>query len=218
MVCIKHPGSARSGRFWTVAAIFFGIYGTLVTLQGLWATPFLMSAFGVKRILASKINMLIPLGVIVGAPAFGWLSDRFSRDKVHILTAIIVVYGTTWVAMIWFFQPLGIPGTAAVLFIMGMVTGGFISTLWGIVRETTPARILGLTSGLLNVAPFLGVAAFQVITGAILDRTGPVGEAYAPAVYHQAFLACLAGIVLCLILSFLLTRQILRARTGSTTS
>ncbi|MBI9083457.1 MAG: MFS transporter [Desulfobacterales bacterium] len=206
-----------SAQFWTIGAIFFGIYGTLVTLQGLWATPFLMAAFGIERILASKINMLIPLGVIIGAPAFGWLGDRFSRNKARILTAIIVIYSTTWAAMIWFFQWLGIPGTAAVFFVMGVVTGGFISILWGIVRETTPSRILGLTSGLLNVAPFLGVAAFQVITGAILGRNGRVGQAYAQAGYHQAFLACLAGIVLCLILSLFLDRQVRQTHAVSST-
>ena len=204
-----------SGRFWTVAAIFFGIYGTLVTLQGLWATPFLMTAFGIERILASKINMLIPLGVIAGSPAFGWLGDRFSRSKVDILTAIIAIYGTCWVAMIWFFPWLGIAGTAGVLFVMGVVIGGFISVLWGFVRQTTPAQILGLTSGLLNVAPFLGVAAFQVITGAILDRTGPVGEAYTAAGYHQAFLACLAGIAICLFLVLFLDRQVRQPHAGS---
>ena len=35
---------------------------------------------------------------------------------------------------------------------------------------------MGLTAGLLNPAPFLGVAVFQVLTGAILDRAGRTGE------------------------------------------
>ena len=191
-------GALSSARFWIVAAIFFGIYGTLVTFQGLWATPFLMAAFKVEKILASKINMLIPLGVVLGAPVFGRFSDRFSRDKVLTLIGIIGLYAVTWTGLIWLFDWLGMAGTAVVLFAMGVATGGFISTLWGIVRETTPARFLGLTSGLLNGAPFLGIAAFQVITGAILDRAGIVDNAYTLAGFHQAFGVCLAGIVLCL--------------------
>ena len=69
-------------RFWILATIFFIIYGMLVTLQGLWATPFLMSGLGIERIFASKINMLIPVGVVIGAPLIGLIVDRFSMNMV----------------------------------------------------------------------------------------------------------------------------------------
>ena len=196
-----------SGQFWIVAMIFFGIYGTLVTLQGLWATPFLMTVFGVERIFASKLNMLIPVGVIIGAPFFGWLADRFSLDKRNTLIVILTAYALTWVGIIFFYSHLGTAGLSLVLLVMGIATGGFISTLWGIVQETTPSEILGLISGMLNPAPFLGVAAFQVLTGAILDRAGRVGDLYPLSGFRNAFLACLFGIVICLMLSFCLRRS-----------
>ena len=196
-----------SVRFWTVAAIFFGVYGTLVTFQGLWATPFLMAAFGAQRIMASQVNMLIPIGVIVGAPVIGRFNDRLAKNRHHTLVAIVGLYTATWIAVAVLHRWLGMAGIAVALLIMGMVAGGFISVLWGIVRETTPARILGMASGLLNVSPFLGVAAFQVVTGALLDRAGRVGESYTLAGYHQAFFACLAGIVFCLVLSVVLSRM-----------
>jgi len=195
-----------SGQFWIVAMIFFGIYGTLVTLQGLWATPFLMTVFGVERIFASKLNMLIPVGVIIGAPFFGWLADRFSLDKRNTLIVILTAYALTWVGIIFFYSQLGTAGLSLVLLVMGIATGGFISTLWGIVQETTPSEILGLISGILNPAPFLGVAAFQVLTGAILDRAGRVGDLYPLSGFRNAFLACLFAIVICLVLSFCLRR------------
>ena len=91
-----------SGQFWIVAMIFFGIYGTLVTLQGLWATPFLMTVLGIERIFASKLNMLIPVGVIIGAPFFGWLTDRLSLNKRNTLIVILAVYTLTWVGIIFF--------------------------------------------------------------------------------------------------------------------
>jgi MFS family permease len=195
-----------SGQFWIVAMIFFGIYGTLVTLQGLWATPFLMTVFGVERIFASKLNMLIPVGVIIGAPFFGWLTDRFSFDKRNTLIVILTAYALSWVGIIFFYSQLGTAGLSLVLLVMGIATGRFISTLWGIVQETTPSEILGLISGMLNPAPFLGVAAFQVLTGAILDRAGRVGDLYPLSGFRNAFLVCLFVIVICLVLSFCLRR------------
>ncbi|UCG12355.1 MAG: MFS transporter [Deltaproteobacteria bacterium] len=195
-----------SGQFWIIAMIFFGIYGTLVTLQGLWATPFLMTVLGIERVFASKLNMLIPVGVIIGAPFFGWLTDRFSLNKGNTLIAILAVYTLTWVGIVFFCAQMRTTGLSLILLVMGIATGGFISTLWGIVQETTAAEILGLTSGMLNPAPFLGVAVFQVLTGAILDRAGRVGDLYPLSGFRNAFLVCLFGIVICLVLSFYLRR------------
>jgi sugar phosphate permease len=196
-----------SGQFWIIAMIFFGIYGTLVTLQGLWATPFLMTVLGIERIFASKLNMLIPVGVIIGAPFFGWLTDRFSFDKRNTLISILTVYTLTWVGIIFFFSQLGTYGISLVLLVMGITTGGFISMLWGIVQEITPLEILGLTSGMLNPAPFFGVAVYQVLTGAILDRAGRGGDLYPLSGFRNAFLACLFGIVICLMLSFCIRKS-----------
>jgi MFS family permease len=193
-----------SGQFWILSTIFFGFYGTLLTLQGLWATPFLMAALGVERIFASKLNMLIPVGVIIGAPFLGWLSDRFSLDKRKTLIVILTLYALTWIGVTFFPSQLWTVGLSLVMLLMGIVGGGFISTLWGIVRDILPPEILGLTSGILNLWPFLGVGAFQVLTGAILDRAGRVGELYPLSGFKNAFLICLSGMVVCLVLSFFL--------------
>ena len=196
-----------SGRFWIIAMIFFGIYGTLITLQGLWATPFLMTALGIEHILASKLNMLIPVGVIIGAPFFGWLPDRFSYHKGNTLIAILTIYTMTWVGIIFFFRALEIVGLSMMLLVMGIVAGGFISVLWGIVRETTPVETMGLTSGMLNPAPFFGVAVLQVLTGAILDWAARIGDLYTLSGFKNAFMACLLVIVICLLLSFYFRRS-----------
>ncbi|MBC2711811.1 MAG: MFS transporter [Desulfosarcina sp.] len=212
------PGLARnavtiisSRQFWLVAAIFFGIYGTAVTLQGLWATPFLMAVLDIERILASKLNMLIPIGVIIGAPFFGWLPDRFSLNKGNTLTVITAVYTLCWLAILLIFGRLGIFGFAVIFFVMGFVIGGFISTLWGILRETTPTERLGLTSGVLNPAPFLGVAAFQMLTGNIIDRAGRAGDLYPLSGFKSAFSVCLAGAAICLALSFFIKAKPIRS-------
>jgi sugar phosphate permease len=210
----SNPGSRSkvaqvlsSRWFWISAIVFFGIYGTLVTLQGLWATPFLMTVLGIERIFASKLNMLIPVGVIIGAPFFGWLTDWFSLNKRNTLIVILTLYSLTWMGIIFFFSQLGTAGISMMLLLMGITAGGFISTLWGIVQEAAPSEILGLISGMLNPAPFLGVAAFQVLTGAILDRTSRVGDLYPLSGFRNAFLVCLFGIVICLVLSFFLPRS-----------
>jgi len=211
----RRPGAFHvlaSVQFWVIALIFFGIYGTLVTLQGLWATPFLMTALKVDRIFASNLNMVIPIGVIIGAPGVGWMTDRFALKNEKTLTGILVVYALTWSGILFFGASLEAVGMAVIFLVMGVATGGFITTLWGLVRETTPSETLGLTSGMLNPAPFLGVAAFQVLTGAILDRAGQVDGLYPLSGFRDVFLACLVCILACLVLSVFLKRHVGRRR------
>ena len=193
-----------SGQFWIIATIFFGIYGTLITLQGLWATPYLMAVFKLDPLLASNLNMLIPVGVIPGAPIFGWLTERFVVGKKTVLVLILFVYLTVWTGITFFCDPLGVAGVAVLLFVMGFVAGGFISILWGVVRDAMPSEIMGLISGLLNPAPFFGVAAFQLLTGGILDRYKGLEGLYSLEGFRTALITCLAANLICLVLSFYL--------------
>jgi sugar phosphate permease len=201
-----------SAQFWIMAIVFFTGYGTLVTLQGLWLTPFLTTVLGMERITASNINMLIPIGVIIGSPLLGWLSDRWAWDKRRMLVGILIIYIASWIALIFYFAELGSRGLVPFLFLMGVVAGGFISIAWTIVRESTPARLVGLASGLMNPAPILGVAAFQLLTGFILDLGGRVGDFYTPTGFDNAFLACLAANILALVLALILCKY--RGRYG----
>ena len=204
-----------SFQFWILAVIFFGVYGIVMTFQGLWATPYLMAVLETDRIAASRLNMLIPMGFIVGAPLFGRLSDRIFKSKIQVIILLLAILTLSW-AGILFGMELGMLPVIFILIIMGIATGGFISTFWAHIRETTPARILGSVSGLLNPAPFLGVAVFQVLTGSFLDRGRLIDGTYPSGAYRSSFMLCFLVSCACFILSFFLKehkpeeKQILR--------
>jgi len=197
-------------RFWTVAAIFFGFFGVYLTFQGLWATPFIMSILKLDALHASGLNMLIPVGFILGAPLSGWVSDRIFRARVDMILSLLVLMTGAWAILSFACPVLTTGGMTALLIIIGGVAGGFGTNLWTLVREITPGRILGLTSGLLNIFPLLGPAILQIVTGAILDRTGMIDGMYPPAAYRDAFLVCLLIIAGCLALCVLLRKQLRR--------
>ena len=189
-------------RFWIVAVLFFILYGSILSFQGLWATPFLAEALGVDHLLASQLNMLIPVGFMVGAPGCGevlqppsgwtrpisfWPWWRcWSRSGAVSRSA-----PGCWGSSAW----------PACCFSWGPSPAAFCNILWALVYDTTPPAMLGVTTGLLNPFPLLGVAAFQVLTGAVMDRVERVGESYTTAAYQQAFLVCLAATLFCLLLA-----------------
>ena len=196
--------------FWVYGGLLFGVAGTLLTLQGLWAAPFLMSRFGIELAHASKINMLIPLGFIAGSPLWGWFGSRVFRNKMTLLICLLAITTIMWTGLIVSRIPGGITGVMIVMFVIGCASGGLFTTLWTLVREATPSAVLGRTLGLLNPFPMLGIAVFQVWTGAVLDRVGRVNGIYPPEAYQNAFSLCLAVTVGCLVIALIARKKLYR--------
>jgi len=193
-----------SAKFWVMFAIFFGTYGIFVTLQGLWATPYLMSVLQMDRLQASRLNMLLPVGFMLGAPLFGWIADRIQTQKRHLFIGLLAAVACFWLILSLRAQTLSAKQLMIMFLSMGVITGGWLSILWALVRESTPADIMGFISGVMNPSPFLGVAFFQIITGAVLDHVGRINGAYPPEAFQMAFWVCTLTIAACLMLSFIL--------------
>jgi sugar phosphate permease len=187
-------------RFWILAALFFGFFGTYFTFQGLWATPFIMSTLKCDALHASGLNMLIPVGFILGAPLSGWLSDKIFHSKVDVLLFLFTLMTGIWAILVLGSHAIATKGMIVLLLAMGGIAGGFATNLWAFIRETTSGHILGLYSGLLNPFPLLGPAILQGWTGAIVNRVGKVNGIYPPAAYKNAFIVCFIFIISCLIL------------------
>lgn len=197
-------------RFWVYGGLLFGVAGAPLTLQGLWATPFLMSRFGIELTHASNINMLIPLGFIAGSPLWGWLGSRIFRNKMTLLIYLLIITSIMWTGLIVNNCPWGITGVMIVMFVIGGTSGGLFTILWTLIRESTPRSVLGLTMGLLNPFPMMGIAVFQVWTGAILDGVGRVNGIYPPEAYQRAFFLCLTVTVVCLVITLLTWKRFSR--------
>jgi len=200
--------------FWSFAAILFSSMGAFLTLQGLWAAPFLMSVYGLELSRASNLNMLIPIGFVVFSPLWGWLGNSVFRRKTDLLITLLAVMTLVWLAITMPAHVLGIAGVSAVMFVSGGLACGIATTVWTLVRETTPQHILGAASGLLNPFPLFGVAVFQSITGAVLDWVGIRDGMYPPVAFRYAFVICLLATGTCLILSFFVARHLSRTEQG----
>ncbi len=168
-----------------------------------------MAVLATDQITASKLNMIIPAGFIVGSPLFGLLADRVFQSKVQAINILLGMLTISWAGIVFGIN-LGILWIIFFLFLMGIAAGGFINLLWAQVKEITPFPVLGTFSGLLNVAPFLGVALFQVLTGSLLGRAHLVNGAYLPAAYESSFLFCFMVSCACLVLSFFIKKQKLK--------
>jgi len=206
-----NPGFAdilKTPFFWIMSALFFSYGGPFSTFQGLWGYPFLMDVFGYDKLQASNLIMIIACGVILGGPILGYLTDKtFARNKRQFLSAIIGAQVLNWFCLVFWGPSLGSISLRLIFFVMGMTLAGTLSLVWSIVREESPPERMGTAMGLLNPAPFLGVATFQPLSGYLMDRVGKIGSAFPFAAYQNAFILCLSSISTSLILSLLLIRK-----------
>jgi MFS family permease len=138
----------------------------------------------------------------------GYLTDKtFARRKRHLLSACLAVQFLNWVLIVFLSPRFGPWDLGFVFFIMGMMLAGTLAVVWAIVREESPPEKLGTAMGLLNPAPFLGVATFQPLTGYIMDRSGKSGGSFSLEAYQNAFSLCLVSILAATMLSLLLWKR-----------
>ncbi len=204
-----------SSWFWVVAVLFFGVFGGAVSLQGLWATPFLMSLFNLDREHASLINVALPIGWMLGAPFCGSLGDRVFRDRVHLLTILFALLTCAWFALTFLPRLLGLGGVTVLYAVVGLLAGGIGTTLWATAQAKTPPAIMGLMSGLMNPFPLLGMAVMQGVTGAIVNRAGKVGDVYAPEGYRNAFFLLLVIAAACFVLCCVFRKRLSTKKHGA---
>ncbi len=79
---------ARDPDQWLLSMIFFAGNGTILTLIGLWGVPYLVVVYDLEVTTASYFTLLGSIGMLVGAPAVGWISDRLGRRTLLLVTGL----------------------------------------------------------------------------------------------------------------------------------
>src|SRR5438046_3460503 len=70
------PEVMRNPRTWPPILATCGIYSTFITFLGLWGVPYLTQVYGLARVDAATIVSMLAVGMGIGSPVAGWLSDR----------------------------------------------------------------------------------------------------------------------------------------------
>jgi nitrate/nitrite transporter NarK len=203
-----------SRDYWLISFGAFCRYGAFVSIQALWAGPYLVEVAGLSPLRAANLILLLNVAFVLGAPAGGWLSDRvLSSRKVPVLLALAGTGGAFLaLGLLGGDRSRGFASFAVVLALLGVLSS-FGQVAWPHIRDLMPGRMAGMAMSGVNFFNMLGAAAFLHGTGWILERAaGPAG-ARGPAQYRAAFLAVAAVVAVALAL-YALTRD---ARGGAGT-
>ena len=184
-----------SRRFYLVTLASTLYYGTLMNVGGLWAGPYLQDVYGLPKGVASSIVMCFTVGMIVGCPVSGWLSDKVIGSRKQVMLLGIILHILVYVPLAFFTDV--VPGTALLYVLFGLfgMTGGFFVVCFACVKETTEARYAATAVGGLNMGIAVGAAFFQYVCGLLIDAYGKVGDVYSADAYAAAFRLCMTMMI-----------------------
>jgi sugar phosphate permease len=188
------PGVLVNPHSWTVGLISGGIYGGFAAFVGLWGVPYLTQVYDLPRVRAANLVGLAALGLLVGAPLIGWLSDRIHRRRLPLLV-VSGVNVLTWVALVAPATPVAPAFLPLVCFLIGLGSS-VVVLVFAAIREVNDPRYVGVALGFHNVPAFVSFGVMQWVTGIVLDRywDGALVEGarvYGHDAYRAAFALCL---------------------------
>jgi len=181
---------------WPLAIRFFFSYGIVIGFGGLWGGPYLMEIYDLTKTQAGNVLMLMALGIIVGSPLLGWLSDKVLMRRKPIIMGSTFIHCLVWMPLAFWTEKLNLPFLCFLSFVIGVFGSGVSVVALTASKELFPKEVTGTSIGLMNIIPFGGAAIIPPFMGYIMDKFGRIAGAYPVNAYKEAFSFCfiLAGI------------------------
>jgi len=187
---------AKNPSTWPPFFGFFCFYSTLMAFVGLWGIPFITQHYALLNRNAANYTMVALVGLMLGCPFVGYLSDRATIGRKLPYLLFACAYAATWAILC--FVGNGRPPLKylyVITFFMGFFCSGFTLSLV-CTKEVNPVHLAGIAMGTANTGGFLGAAILQLVLGKVLDLLwdGQMIDAvriYPLRAYRAAFLICL---------------------------
>jgi sugar phosphate permease len=184
--------------YWIISLGTFGRYGVYAAFQALWAGPYLMEVIGLSALTTGNLILLLNVGMILGSPICGTLSDRFFKTRKWVIVAGSV--GIVLTIIIMAIMPVDLPLLVFALLFFGF--GFFNATgvlMYPHIKELMPEEMSGAAMTGINFFTMIGPALFLQGLGTLMQTLYPAASR-GPEAFHAAFIVCIACLVLITVL------------------
>lgn len=191
----------KSPQSWWLSMYSGFAFAPVMVFGGLWGVSFLAEYHHLSETVAAQQVSLIFIGFAVGAPVFGYLSDRLGKRKG-------VMFWGTLSSLITISAVIYIPGfslivVSALLFLFGFSISSFL-LCFTMIREISAPILAATAIGFMNAFDALFGALSDPFTGRILDSqwTGTTvdgARVFSIDAYQTAFLT----LPICLIIALI---------------
>ena len=143
-----------------VTALSFGAMLAFITF---WNIQY-QKLYGLDIMIISMLNITALTGIAIGAPLFGWISEKIGKRKPVGIGICVCLFLPLFVIL----QPVKLP--MPVVFIAMFFVGFFannVSIGFSIVKENSKPHLIGTSIAFANTVLFLGLSLFQYVPGKI---------------------------------------------------
>jgi OPA family sugar phosphate sensor protein UhpC-like MFS transporter len=173
-----------------------------------WGVLYLQEARGYSLPAAGGLLFASTISGIVGAIAFGFISDKLfgsKRPPVNLLFGLMEIAGLLLV----FFGPTNSLTLAAGMILFGLGMTGLFTSIGGLfATDIAPKRVAGAALGLIGVFSYLGAAIQENISGTLIQR----GTTMVDGVRHYDFAPAILFWVGASVASMLLAATLWKAK------
>ncbi len=132
-----------------------------------YAPDLLSNKFGMDTELAGRITSILPFGTILFTPLFGMFTDN--RGK----SATLMVWGSMLLIFVHLMFALTSITPYVPMFLLGVAFSLIPAAMWPSVAKIVPEHRLGSAYGLMFSIQNIGLWAFPILIGKVLDISNP---------------------------------------------
>jgi predicted MFS family arabinose efflux permease len=130
-------GVIRNPQNWCGGIYISAANLSVFVLGSAFGSLYLTQVDHFSSIMAGDILMLFFLGLMIGSPFFGWVSDRYQNRKVPMLIGTFLLLASFFVMLYW--VNIAWLGMAITFFLMGFSSGAQVLGYPMIAESNTPA-------------------------------------------------------------------------------
>ena len=191
-------------KFWRSAPLTTMSQAAFLSIQGLWAGPWLKDVAGMDRMAVAESLQWIAVAMVAGFIGLGMLAKRLARVGISVLTTAVTGMGLFMAAQAAIILGMGEHSILIWICFGFFGTSGIIA--YASLSQSFPSHLSGRVTTGVNLLVFLVAFAGQWAIGAIIELW-PINAdgSYALAGYQAGFAVMLGAQVLCLVWFFIAT-------------
>lgn len=154
---------------WVLCAASATTYVTRYAIDS-WGILYLQEARGYSLTMAGTLLMISTLAGIVGAVAFGFISDKVfdtRRPPANLLFAVLELTGL----VLFFYGPNYLPLLIVGMLLFGMGLTGLVTSLGGLFAvDIAPKRVAGAAMGVIGICSYIGAGLQEQVSGTLIQQ------------------------------------------------
>ena len=151
---------------WVNGLVALLAYTVTTAVGGLWGVPFVQTAYGVRKEVASFAVSMLFFGWMVGGPVMGFISDRLGNRK-HVISFGIFAAFLSFTPVVYF-TSMSIFWVYILIFLTGLFSAAQLLN-FTFATEINPFRVKGASIAITNLMVALGGMVVQPLIGFLLQ-------------------------------------------------